>query len=106
MTQTITGLFDHYDDARRAVQDLEAAGVAHRDISIVGHDKRDDENGADCHARLGQRDDDVPQHLPAGGAGIARGLDQRAIDAHQRVEDRRYHEQRVEMHHGQHDGKF
>jgi hypothetical protein len=40
MTQTITGLFDHYEDARRAVQDLEAAGVAHRDISIVGHDKR------------------------------------------------------------------
>ncbi|MDN4632254.1 hypothetical protein QCD71_12065 [Sphingomonas sp. PsM26] len=40
MTQTITGLFDHYDDARRAVQDLEAAGVAHRDVSIVGHDKR------------------------------------------------------------------
>lgn len=40
MTQTITGLFDHYDDARRAVQDLEAAGVAHRDISIVGHDAR------------------------------------------------------------------
>lgn len=40
MTQTITGLFDRYDDARRAVQDLEAAGVAHRDISIVGHDKR------------------------------------------------------------------
>ncbi|MDQ2762390.1 MAG: hypothetical protein M3Y22_02510 [Pseudomonadota bacterium] len=45
MTQTITGLFDSYDDARRAVQDLEAAGVAHRDISIVGHDKRD-ANGA------------------------------------------------------------
>ncbi|UAK25684.1 general stress protein [Sphingomonas nostoxanthinifaciens] len=41
MTQTITGLFDHYDDARRAVQDLEAAGVAHRDISLVGHDKQE-----------------------------------------------------------------
>jgi hypothetical protein len=41
MTQTITGLYDHYDDARRAVQDLEAAGVAERDISIVGHDRRD-----------------------------------------------------------------
>jgi hypothetical protein len=39
MTQTITGLFDSYDDARRAVQDLEAAGVPHRDISIVGHDR-------------------------------------------------------------------
>lgn len=35
MTTTLTGLFDHYDDARRAVQDLEAAGVPHRDISIV-----------------------------------------------------------------------
>ncbi|MDO7841930.1 hypothetical protein Q5H94_06305 [Sphingomonas sp. CA1-15] len=32
-------MFDHYGDARRAVQDLEAAGVPHRDISIVGHDK-------------------------------------------------------------------
>jgi len=38
MTQTLTGLFDRYDDARRAVQDLEAAGVAHRDISIVAND--------------------------------------------------------------------
>ncbi|MDQ2762770.1 MAG: hypothetical protein M3Y22_04580 [Pseudomonadota bacterium] len=39
MTQTLTGLFDSYDDAGRAVQDLEAAGVPHRDVSIVGHDK-------------------------------------------------------------------
>jgi hypothetical protein len=38
MTQTITGLFDRYDDARIAVQDLEAAGIAHRDISIVAND--------------------------------------------------------------------
>src|ERR1700712_2524480 len=37
MTQTLTGLFDQYDDARRAVQDLEAAGVPHRDISIVAN---------------------------------------------------------------------
>jgi len=40
MTQTLTGLFDRYDDARRAVQDLEAAGVAHRDISLVANDIR------------------------------------------------------------------
>jgi len=40
MTQTLTGLFDRYDDARRAVQDLEAAGVAHRDISLVANDVR------------------------------------------------------------------
>ena len=37
MTQTLTGLFDNYDDARRAVQDLEAAGVPHRDISLVAN---------------------------------------------------------------------
>jgi len=37
MTQTITGLFDSYGDARRAVKDLEAAGVPHRDISIVAN---------------------------------------------------------------------
>jgi hypothetical protein len=37
MTQTLTGLFDQYDDARRAVQDLEAAGVPHRDVSIVAN---------------------------------------------------------------------
>ena len=35
MTQTLTGLFDHYEDAQRAVKDLEAAGVPHRDISLV-----------------------------------------------------------------------
>jgi hypothetical protein len=40
MTQTLTGLFDQYDDARRAVQDLEAAGVPHRDVSIVANNSR------------------------------------------------------------------
>ena len=42
MTQTLTGLFDRYDDARRAVQDLEAAGVPHRDISLVANNSRGD----------------------------------------------------------------
>ena len=36
-TRTITGLFDTYDDARSAVHDIEAAGVPHRDISIVAN---------------------------------------------------------------------
>ena len=40
MTQTLTGLFDQYDDARRAVQDLESAGVPHRDVSIVANNAR------------------------------------------------------------------
>src|ERR1700712_4446133 len=40
MTQTLTGLFDRYDDARRAVKDLEAAGVPHRNVSIVANNGR------------------------------------------------------------------
>jgi hypothetical protein len=35
MTQTLTGLFDHYDDAKRAVERLEAVGIPHSHISIV-----------------------------------------------------------------------
>lgn len=62
MIQTITGLFDQYDDARRAVQDLEAAGIAHRDISIVGHDK---------HAPVTDRDAGEAVSEDAGiGAGL------------------------------------
>lgn len=37
MTRTVTGLFDSYDDATQAVRDLEAAGIPHRDISIVAN---------------------------------------------------------------------
>lgn len=62
MTQTITGLFDQYDDARRAVQDLEAAGIAHRDISIVGHDK---------HGAVADRD---TAEAASEDAGIGAGL--------------------------------
>ena len=35
MTVTISRLYNNYGDARRAVRDLEAAGVAHGDISII-----------------------------------------------------------------------
>jgi hypothetical protein len=35
MTKTITRLFDNFDDARAAVAELEATGVAHAGISIV-----------------------------------------------------------------------
>ena len=35
MTTTISRLYNNYGDARAAVQQLEAAGVAHRDISII-----------------------------------------------------------------------
>src|SRR5579862_6328556 len=42
MTQTLTGLFDSYGDATRAVQDLEAAGVSEADISIISSDAKGD----------------------------------------------------------------
>ncbi len=35
MTQVITGLFDHYSDAKEAVSRLEAQGISSSDISIV-----------------------------------------------------------------------
>lgn len=38
MTQTVTSLFDTMDDAKRAVRDLEAAGVPHDAISLVAND--------------------------------------------------------------------
>src|SRR6478752_1346656 len=37
MTVTISRLYDNYNDAQRAVQRLEAAGVPHSDISIVAN---------------------------------------------------------------------
>jgi len=61
MTQTLTGLFDRYDDARRAVQDLEAAGVAHRDISLVANDVR------------GARRDELDPAARDAGAGASIG---------------------------------
>jgi hypothetical protein len=35
MTVTISRLYDNYEDAKTAVADLEAAGVAHNDVSII-----------------------------------------------------------------------
>ena len=35
--KVINGLFDHYNDAERAVHALEAAGILHEDISIIAH---------------------------------------------------------------------
>ena len=35
MTVTISRLYNNYDDARAAVRNLESAGIAHNDISII-----------------------------------------------------------------------
>lgn len=46
--KTVTGLFDNYDDACDAVGELEATGIPHSDISIVGNnaDNRHDHDGS------------------------------------------------------------
>lgn len=58
--KTVTGLFDNYDDASRAVAKLEASGVSHSDISIVANNAKDriDNDGSKAA-------DDA-----AGGAGL------------------------------------
>jgi hypothetical protein len=73
MTVTISRLYDSYDDARRAVTALEAAGVPHSDISIVAN------NSDNWYGRTGKvdRDRDGTDDRAEGagaGAGIGAGL--------------------------------
>jgi uncharacterized protein (TIGR02271 family) len=88
-TRTITALYDSYDDAARAVTKLEAAGIPHDHISIVGnnqgtgttatssghatHDDTADDaaTGAGTGATLGT--------VLGGGAGLLAGLGLMAI---------------------------
>ena len=62
--QTVTGLFDDYQDAQIAVQDLESAGVPHRDISIVGNNAKGEHNHLGA-ARANEAGEDAGK-----GAGI------------------------------------
>lgn len=51
MTQTVTGLFDDYDDAENAVRALEDAGIDHGDISIVANNSDGRHATGDATAR-------------------------------------------------------
>ncbi len=86
-TQTISHLFDTYEQAARSVADLEAAGVPHSDISIVGNNADDrhatttgtttgdtataTETGTGTGASLGT--------VLGGGAGLLAGIGALAI---------------------------
>jgi hypothetical protein len=78
MTQTLTGLFDRYDDARRAVQDLEAAGVPHRDVSIVGNNGRGEHAVASDAATDASRGAGIGAAI-GGAGGLLAGLGLLAI---------------------------
>jgi hypothetical protein len=79
-TRTITGAFDRFDDAVRAVRDLETAGIPARDISLVANDvdgtrksiaTTDAGAGAGTGAAIGG--------VAGGAAGVLAGLGMLAI---------------------------
>ena len=88
MTTTISRLYNNYADAQRAVGDLEAAGVAHSDISIVANnsdgwfskDKKvdRDHDGVDDRAEAAGTGAGVGAGL-GGAAGLLAGLGLLAI---------------------------
>ncbi len=84
MTQTITGLFDTYEDASRAVSSLESAGVPHGDVSIVAnnsHSRWADQGGrvAETPASAGAGTGATAGTVLGGGAGLLAGLGLLAI---------------------------
>lgn len=54
--QTITALFDRYDEASAAVAKLEASGIPHSDISIVANNESDRHSGLIGHGDADHRD--------------------------------------------------
>ena len=80
--QTITALYDHYSDASLAVADLEAAGLAHADISIVANKSARERVGSKATlepAASGPEKGASVGAILAGGAGLLAGLGMMAI---------------------------
>lgn len=83
MTQTVSGLFDSYDDARQAIHDLEAAGVPHHDISIVSNNAKGEHQIEKAH-QADEAGRDAGRGAEIGGAvggvgGLLAGLGLLAI---------------------------
>jgi hypothetical protein len=72
MTVTISRLYNNYGDARRAVRELESAGVSHGDISIIASNAENwYDNGRDTYP---DRDlDGKDDRAEAAGAGAGLG---------------------------------
>ena len=66
MTTTVTALYDDYANAKSAVSDLEAAGIARSDISIVA-------NNADGHYTVKHPSNAGPDAGAGAGIGAALG---------------------------------
>lgn len=73
MTQTLTGLFNTYADAERAVRELEAAGVPHDRISLVANGAHGEhglhtDGHDDGHDRADKAAEDAGKGAGAGAA--------------------------------------
>jgi hypothetical protein len=82
MSKTITRLFDDYGDATAAVNDLEALGISHGDISIVannahGHHDVGDGEGVNDHGDVSRGTSTGA--LLGGAGGLLAGLGLLAI---------------------------
>jgi uncharacterized protein (TIGR02271 family) len=88
--KTITAFFDRYEDASEAVRRLEAAGISHRNISLIASNEGDRYSSYATRTFDGtnHHDDDVSDGvgtgatvgtLAGGGAGLLAGLGMLAI---------------------------
>ncbi|MBS0644529.1 MAG: general stress protein [Acetobacteraceae bacterium] len=82
--RTIAHLYDHYEDAQKVVHDLEAAGVAHSEISMVSNSEhhRTTSTGTtttEADASSGAGTGAVAGTAIGGGLGLAAGLGALAI---------------------------
>ena len=75
MTKTISRLYSSYDRAAQAVRDLEAAGVPHRDISLVANnvDEWYGGNNGGTAKRVDRDRDGVDDRAEGAGAGAGIG---------------------------------
>lgn len=71
MQKTVTRLFDRYEDASRAVDELERMGFGHDDVSLVAHDheSREGKSFSDEH----RRGDDPEEPGKSASRGAATG---------------------------------
>jgi uncharacterized protein (TIGR02271 family) len=88
--KTITAFFDKYEDASEAVRRLEAAGISHRNISLIASNEGDrySSHASRTFDGTNHHDDDVSDGagtgatvgtLAGGGAGLLAGLGMLAI---------------------------
>ena len=73
MTVTISRLYNNHDDARAAVRNLESAGVAHNDISIIASNADNwysDDRNADAYPDRDLDGKDDRSEAAGVGAGI------------------------------------